>query len=107
MQVDERASGSSVDLGVGQTLEVRLAENPTTGFRWQIEADGRPACTLTSDLYEAASGPPGSGGTRVLAYRGTSPGECTIALAYRRSWEAAASAAQTFMLRVRVVADRP
>ena len=34
-------AGQTVELPVGQTMELRLEENPTTGFRWNVEASGR------------------------------------------------------------------
>ncbi len=34
--VDQSASGQTLDLPVGQVIELRLAENPTTGFRWTV-----------------------------------------------------------------------
>ena len=46
MTLDEHADGRTVDLRVGQELEIRLTENPTTGFRWQIESSGGPAGEL-------------------------------------------------------------
>src|SRR5262249_29756832 len=30
---DEGCNGQTIDLAVGQTIEIRLSENPTTGFR--------------------------------------------------------------------------
>jgi predicted secreted protein len=102
MRVDESANGETVELGIGETLEIRLPENRTTGYRWQIEAGGQAVGSLESDAYEAAAGPPGRGGTRVLSFKAERPGEGEIRLAYRRPWEEGAPPARTFALRVRV-----
>jgi predicted secreted protein len=102
MQVDESANGQSVELGVGETLVIRLPENRTAGFRWQIEDGGQSVGSLEADAHEAAAGPPGRGGTRVLSFRAERPGEGEIKLAYRRPWEANAPPARTFTMRVRV-----
>src|SRR5947209_8320878 len=99
MQVDESASDSTIDLGLGHTLEVRLAENPTTGYRWQTESDGSPTCVLTSDTYETVGSRLGTGGTRILVFRAARVGTGHIMLANRRAWEAAA---RTFTIEVRV-----
>jgi predicted secreted protein len=104
MRVDESANGETVELGVGQTLELRLPENRTAGFRWQIEAGGQSVGSLESDAYEAAAGPPGRGGTRVLSFKAERSGEDEIKLAYRRPWEESAPPARMFAMRIRVSA---
>jgi inhibitor of cysteine peptidase len=104
MQVDESANGGSVELAVGETLEIRLPENRMAGYRWQIEAAGQSVGSVAGDGYEAAAGPPGRGGTRVLTFKAERPGEDEIRLAYRRPWEENTPPAQTFALRVRVSA---
>jgi predicted secreted protein len=101
MQIDESANGTTVELGVGETLDLRLPENRTAGYRWQVEAGGEPVGSLVSDSYQAADGPPGRGGTRELRFRAERSGEGEIRLAYRRSWETESSAARTFLVRVR------
>jgi predicted secreted protein len=101
MRVDESANGGTVELTVGETLEIRLTENRTAGYRWQIEARAEPIGSLESDAYEAAAGPPGRGGTRVLSFKAERPGDGEIRLAYRRPWEEGAPPARTFALRVR------
>lgn len=98
-QCDEHADGSTVDLAVGELLELQLAENPTTGFRWHLLTDGRPVCERVDDRFAAPSGPPGHGGTHVWQFRVGQPGTAPISLAYRRSWETAA--AKTMTLHVR------
>ncbi len=106
--VNESFANQTVVLPVGQVLEVRLAENPTTGFRWQVAAAGDPACVLVEDVAEHGSGPPGRGGEHAWRFRAARPGESEITLHYRRPWEsgeggeAGAPPARSFTLRVRV-----
>ncbi|MEJ0017360.1 MAG: protease inhibitor I42 family protein [Acetobacteraceae bacterium] len=99
--VDQSASGQTLDLPVGQVIELRLAENPTTGFRWTVVANGAPACVVLSDRFESPSGPPGKGGEHLWEIKGVRIGECDIALQYRRSFEPDAPGG-AFALHVRV-----
>jgi inhibitor of cysteine peptidase len=100
--VDESADGRQIDLPVSEVLEVRLAENPTTGFRWHLVADGSPPCTVLGDSYEASSRRPGAGGQHVWRFRATRPGEAAIELRYARAWQGEAPAGRRYALRLRV-----
>lgn len=102
LQIDEQSDGQTVELRVGQQLEVRLAENRTTGFRWQLLNDGKPVCALVSSSFESPAGVPGAGGTAHWLFQAAEAGAGTIELAYRRPWEAQATPAQTFRVRISV-----
>ena len=99
-QLDESADGREIELAAGQEFELTLGENPTTGFRWRLTADGSPACALVRDEFRAPEGGrPGQGGSHVWQFRAERAGESRIELSYAR---AAGDAARTFTLRVRV-----
>lgn len=101
LRVSENDQGRQVSLQQGETLEIDLAENPTTGYRWHIVADGKPACQPAGDSFEAGKGT-GQSGQRRLQFRAVHDGTCDIALAYRRSWEKDVAPAKSFKLKVRV-----
>ena len=101
MLVDDSYAGKTVNLPVGQVMELRLAENPTTGFRWSFVSKGEPVCVVVGDAYQAQGGPPGRGGEHEWRIEGAQVGECDIALDYRRSFEQAPPA-RSFTLHVRV-----
>ena len=65
-------------------MQVRLAETPTTGYRWQAEIDG--PVLLVADRYEGVAAPVGAGGTRVLTFATTAAGTAEVRLALRRAW---------------------
>jgi inhibitor of cysteine peptidase len=104
--ISEAHDGKTVDLGVGQVIELRLKENPTTGFRWEVRRDGAPACRITADFLEPAAKDglpvPGRGGTHVWRIEGVQVGVCDLSLAYARSWEAARPPATTFGVHIHV-----
>jgi predicted secreted protein len=100
--VDERADGRRIDLPLGEVLEIRLEENPTTGFRWHLAAGGGPACVASGDSFEAAGRRPGQGGQHVWRFRAAKPGEAAIELHYARAWQPGEPAGRRFGLRLRV-----
>jgi inhibitor of cysteine peptidase len=82
--VDETADGGSVDLEVGQTLEVSLEENPSTGYAWNVtEAPDAAVIAPVEDDF-AISDPysDGAGGTRTLLFEAVAPGETEMLLDY-------------------------
>lgn len=83
--LDASADGTIVRLAVGETVSLRLEENPTTGYRWQVDSSGAPALSLDSDTYEAPPGTaPGSPGHHVWGFRVVTPQATAIRLSYRR-----------------------
>jgi inhibitor of cysteine peptidase len=102
LHLDESYSGREIELGAGEEFELRLHENPTTGFRWRLESDGEPACKLQSDFFETANGTPGRGGTHYWRFQAVQEGLGHIELVYRRSFEHDESSTQSFKLLVRV-----
>jgi inhibitor of cysteine peptidase len=99
--IDQNHAGQTVDLPIGQVMELRLAENPTTGYRWTFVHNGAPVCLVMSDQFERPTGPPGQGGEHAWQIKGAAVGECDIAMQYSRSFEQNA-AAKSFALHVRV-----
>jgi inhibitor of cysteine peptidase len=62
----------------GEEVTLRLAENPSTGFRWtEPEYDPNVLEYLGSE-YETEETRPGAAGTRVVRYRAVRPGESSI-----------------------------
>ena len=102
VQVDKSANNTETVLAAGQTLEISLAENPTTGFRWELKAAGEPACAARGDTFDAPSPGVGKSGTRRWRFEAVGKGTGNIELIYRRSWEQDKPPAETFRLTVRV-----
>ncbi|HEV2237906.1 MAG TPA: protease inhibitor I42 family protein, partial [Ktedonobacterales bacterium] len=103
LELDEAAHDTEATLRVGQELLLRLPEQPTTGFQWEVTVDGAPACALVDTAFEPPAGPPGGSGRRVWRFRAIQAGAGRIALRYGRPWEAAAPTARAFALRLRVL----
>ena len=102
LELDESSNGESVELRPGQLAELTLPENPTTGFRWQMEAAGEPDCSLVEDLFEPSPGPPGAAGVHRWRFQAVRAGIGRIELASRRPWQSSGPGAQRFSLEIRV-----
>jgi inhibitor of cysteine peptidase len=102
MLLDESSNGQVVEIPIGETIEIHLPENPTTGFRWRLTGDGSPACNLIRDDFRAPSGPPGKGGIHAWTFEAMRAGNCDIELRYRRRWETRSDHERTFTIHVRV-----
>jgi inhibitor of cysteine peptidase len=101
MVVDERGNGSTVQLRVGDDLELRLDENPTTGFRWNLDTSGSPALASRGDRYDApAAGVAGAGGVHVWQFTAQHAGTGRMELSHRRRFGGAAG--RTFVLNIEV-----
>lgn len=98
----ETDDGTTVSLVVGEQFEARLAENTSTGHRWQlVDIDLDVIEVIRDEPIPPATAVPGASGAHVWIFRARAPGQAPLALAYRRSWESDAPA-QTFSLDVRV-----
>jgi inhibitor of cysteine peptidase len=104
--------GAAVELRAGDVLVIELAENPTTGYRWEVDT-APAALALDASKFVppgATRGTPapapaaaGAGGRRKVTFRavaGAAGG--TLRLLCRRSWPGQAPAADQFEVTVRV-----
>ena len=105
VQVDDSFNGREVSLQVGDTLEVSLAENASTGFRWSVPPDLKhkfdKVISEREQSVEGANGPPGKAGVRHLYFEAIGTGTGELELHYRRPWESKAPPVGKFRLRVR------
>jgi inhibitor of cysteine peptidase len=90
------AADQTLELRVGQQATIELEENPSTGYRWTIDARaGANASILRIEdrgFSRKASGqrPLGAPGIHRWSIAATSAGSASVTFVYQRSWEAAA-----------------
>lgn len=100
--IRENSNGRELALARGLTFQIRLEENPTAGYRWQVVADAAPTCTLVGDSYEAPAGrAPGRPGLHSWTFRVQQAGKASIELIMRRSWESGAPPAKAFRVTIK------
>ncbi len=93
-------SGICVSAVPEDVIVIRLAEHPTTGYRWQVE--NATGLVLTGDDFTVSSSTPGTGGERAFRFAVQQSGTARIALSLRRPWEAGAAPAARFEVTVEV-----
>ena len=79
-------NGKTVQEPLGETFGVRLQENPTTGYSWNMSvSDG---LAISGDEYIPSSGGQmvGAGGVRSFTLVTSAKGEQTATAEYRRPW---------------------
>ncbi len=97
--------GSEIHAEVGDTIVLRLAENPTTGFLWAYDSVNGPL-DIVGDYYakpdsgESLAGI-GASTFRLFKLRVTGPETATVRLKRYRDWEGDASTEATFSITVR------
>jgi inhibitor of cysteine peptidase len=92
----EADAAKTTRLRRGDTVELRLAESPTTGYRWQV----RPSAGLATitDEHIPADARPGAGGERRVALDVTEAGTHELRVELARPWEREPDRALTFLI---------
>jgi inhibitor of cysteine peptidase len=107
LRADESYNGRTLKLAVGESLEIFLVENPTTGYRWRLREEAMDSanskCVLVKDSFEPGrAAVAGQGGIHRWQYQAIQSGTCKIHLEYRRPWEKGTVPQRTFRIRVEV-----
>ena len=90
------------DVNRGQTVQLRLAENPTTGYRWSLDIEPPAAATVANSRLEIGGPGIGAGGTRVFTLAINGSGPVKVEAKLWREWQGDGSTIQrqTFALQV-------
>lgn len=99
--ISEADNGTTIAVVAGDTLEVQLWGNPTTGYTWN------PAALTTNVLvqqgdpeYVVDSGDIGSGGMYYFCYRAEAAGHASLTLTYHRVFEPNEPPAKVFQVTI-------
>jgi inhibitor of cysteine peptidase len=82
-----------LEVQAGETLEVKLCSNPTTGFQWSEEAEISDPTVLKQEGHKfigpesETPPPPGTPGQEVWTFKALKQGSSEIYLEYSRPWE--------------------
>lgn len=107
--LETKDNGASVTVKAGDTVQVKLRSNRTTGYSWAELKDKTDAKVLKSNggSYEVNAHPEGMvgvGGVETFTFTAVAPGRTEIALGYARPWEKDKEPAQSFKATVVVEA---
>ena len=82
-----------LEVQIGETFEVKLGSNPTTGFQWSEVAQISDTAIIIQESHEFIGPesepppPPGTPGQEVWTFKALKKGSSTIYLEYSRPWE--------------------
>lgn len=102
--VTQNDRGRTVDVRPGDVIVIRLEENLTTGYGWEIESgEGTVVALEESNHVETAGMAMGRGGMRVLRFVALAQGSQEVRLQLRRPWEPPDKAIEQFSITIRVL----
>ncbi len=107
IRLDERHNDSDIKIGQGKFLTISLDSNASTGYNWELVANGEPYLEETSDATAYPSNPqspsmPGSACRLGFHFKAVEKGDAIVVLNYRRAWETNKPPLQTFTVHVTV-----
>jgi inhibitor of cysteine peptidase len=100
-QIDESANGSTIQVLVGEILEIRLSENRTAGYKWSIRSDGSPVCRPVDDHFDSGRMGLGNKGSHYWRFQCVCDGTAKIEFEYGRPWEKEAEPVRIFSVNVK------
>jgi len=77
------------DIRQGQTLELEMESNPTTGYSWDVAASENKGVLRQKrgSKYIPGSDLIGAGGVQIFYFEGLRRGRAELTFEYRRPWE--------------------
>lgn len=101
LALGEADAGKTIELAAGETIEIRLPENASAGYRWTLAP--LPGCELLAEERDAPEKlVPGAPGAHLWRLKATRAGDCPLTIAYRRAWQRQAPPQRTFTITLRV-----
>ena len=102
-QLTEIDNGRSIELRVGDILEVTLPANPTTGFQWEVsEVDNAILRPIGEPKFEPSSNAVGSGGQVTFRFEAIGTGQTALKLIHHRAFEEDVPPIETFEVNITV-----
>jgi len=100
MKLSENDSGKTVEIGVGEELEVILPGKPTTGYLWEVSSlDSNVLRPGKADFF-ANDKAIGAGGMEIIKFHAIAAGESKVKLIFHRSFEPNMPPLKTFEVTV-------
>lgn len=104
--ITETANGTNITIKKGETFYLRLDENPTTGYSWELNMS-QGLNNVSGKYYppESKEGEQplvGAGGVHLWEIKAVAEGTQQVTAVYRRSWENETGMEKRFTLNVEV-----
>jgi inhibitor of cysteine peptidase len=98
--IGQQHAGETTTVEVGDTLEVQLPENQTTGYQWQIQNGSSDVLVLENSDYAPIGTGLGAAGLRTFTFKVARAGTASLRLASMREWEPADRAAERLVYKI-------
>jgi len=97
-------AGSTVTLHPGDSLEIVLPANPTTGYTWEVQPGAETVLQQKgTPEFKQESALLGAGGIMTFRFECVAVGAVTLSLIYHRSFESGVAPLKTFAIKVTAV----
>jgi inhibitor of cysteine peptidase len=97
-------NGKSFSASLGNTIVIKIPENPTTGFRWELEEFDNSALEMqASDFSSKSTILTGSGGEKSFTIKTKQIGQTSISLKLWRDWEGDSSVIERYEVNIEVL----
>jgi len=96
MKLSENDSGKTVEIHVGDELEVILPGNPTTGYVWEVSSLDSTVMRLDKSDFFASDKAIGSGGMGIIKFHAIATGTSPLKLIFHRPFEQNMAPLKTF-----------
>lgn len=101
VQLGEKDLGRTVEIGVGDILEVVLKGNPTTGYIWDVASPDKGILKQVGETeFKPDRKARGSGGKIMMRFEAAESGKASLKLIYHRPFEKNMAPIKTFEVRV-------
>lgn len=103
--LNQKTVTRDVSLAVGDTLQISLGSNASTGYRWSPDLQISDPAVLAQAGHEVitpSGAPPGAPGSEVWALQATGRGTATVTGSYSRPWSGGEKDTWTFTAKVTV-----
>ena len=102
-RVVETDNGTTLDIGLNETVRITLPENATTGYVWTVERYDKEHINELPAEAHYPQGLVGTGGEIVFIFQGKKTGTGDIMLKQWRSWESDSSIIGRFNIKIKVL----
>ena len=101
VKLTAKDAGTTVHLKQGDTLEIALEGNPTTGYTWEVAPGSADLVALQGEpQFKADSSALGSGGIMTLQFKAVKQGSAPLSLIYHRTFETGVAPLQSFEITI-------
>ena len=102
LTLTQQDNGRLVNVAKGSEILLSLPENPTTGFRWQLDDLAGHILESGESMFEPRSNAAGAAGVRLFHFKVIGEGETKVRAKHWRQWEGDSSVTERFEVTVKV-----